>query len=551
MPRASGAALLTFALCFAWWSVHPQVFEISGGNSSLYQAGGGSASVHAPTYNMTIGAGTIDGHFSYGANIEREVGSDLYIAGDQQIDLLLPTDIFDPSHYFYARGVALKARRMHTDLFVFGGTLSTLQQSPLFEGAGFGSGMGFFSMHRAMTPKWKMWSDTIVTNQFTQISAVQFKPASKVYLAASGGIGANQPYAAASLNLSRRWIDLLASYISAGSNFRRIVVSSPIQAEPNKGNLLVSFKPAQFLSIIGGTQSYLVPNLTTNQNEESSVRSAAVILQYAGANLGGTLYDSSALGRVNHAGAFTAARDITRKLRISGNYMVSRPKGSASTSSVFTTVSEEFNQHLTVAESVSNSNGQTSLLFGGSLLTNLLTISANYENFYIPIRPDSPFQNSLLLDVSLHLFGRASLHGATFVGPTGKLLYTTNASAIAVRGESGLPAGDQMLSVGASVLRVQVLDPENHPIEGAALLIDGKPAYTNADGVFLVRERRVHQHQLKIVPDQFLEGGRWEVVSMPHIIASSMRQDAPGIIVIVRRIPLSPEAPRSTSGHTP
>lgn len=529
-----------------------QVFEITGGQSSLYQASGGSISMQAQGYDATIGAGMIDGHFGYGAKAERAIGQDLYSAGDEQIDILLPTDVFDPSHYLFGRGFGFKATREGLDLFAFGGTSSTLYESPIFEGAGFGTGMGFLSVRREITPKWKIWSDTVFSSKMTQITAAQWEPVHKFRLAAAAGVGANQPYEAASVNLSRRWVDLLGSYVSAGPNFRRVVVSSPVQAEPNKGNLLITAKPTRFLTLSGGTQSYLVPNLTTGQNESSSVRSGSASLQVAGAVLSGTAYDSSALGQTNHAAAFTASREATHWLKIMSDYMVSKPTDFKGSSSFFTTVTETLNQRLSVNESISNSNGQTSLLYGGSLLTNLVTISANYETFYVPVNTASPFQESLMLDASLHLFGRASLHGATFVGPTGKLLYTATADGIAVHGQSSLPGEDQP-ALGNSVLRVQVVDPENRPVEGAALLVDARPVFTDQAGAFALRERKPRQHTLKVLVDQFLDGGRWEVRSMPTSIWSSARENDAAALVVVHRIPVpaSPGGPTAVGQQAP
>ena len=544
MLRVLGVATIAIAACYGSCQARAQVFEVSGGDSSLYQAGGGSVAFHAPSYNATLGAGMIGGHFTYGAKVEKEIGSAVYSAGDEQIDFLLPTDVFDPSHYLYARGFGMKTSRDGFDLFTFGGTISTLYETPMFEGAGFGSGVGFLSLRKELSPRWKLWSDTVFSDKMTEIAAAQWEPSHHLVFAAAGGVGANQPYAAASVNLSRPWVDVLGSYVSAGSNFRRVVVSSPVQAEPDKGNLLVTVKPARFLTLSGGTQSYLVPNPSTNQTESSSVRSGSASLQVAGGVLSGTVYDSSALGQTSRAGAFTASRQVTHWVRIMSNYMVSRPEGFRGTSSFFTTVTETLNQRIGVNQSVSTSNGQTSLLYGGSLLTNLLTISANYETFYVPEHITSPFQESLMLDVSVHLFGRATLHGATFVGPTGNTLYTATANGVAVHGQSALP-GDSQPSIGNSVLRVQVVDPQDRPVEGAALMIDARQVFTNEEGSFAMREGRPRQHTLKVLTDQFLDGGHWQVRSMPSFVRSS-RDDGSGAVIVVSRIPV----PSASEGLT-
>ena len=527
---------MALAACFVFGAAHAQVFEVSGGNSSLYQAGGGSVSMHAVHSDLTIGAGMMDGHFGYGATMEKQVGHSVYSAGDEQLNFLLPTDIFDPSHYLYARGLGYRTHTAGMDIDAFGGASSTMMESPIFEGGNFGQGMAFFSLRKQLSPKWTIWSETVAAGKVTQIAAAQWEPAKKFVLAASGGSGADQPYAAASVTLSRSWVDLLGSYISAGQNFRRVVVSSPIQAEPYKGNVQLTLKPARFFSLSGGTQNFLVPDQETNQNISSSVRSASANLSLAGFSLSGNVYNSSALGETTNAAAFTAMRDVTHWVRVMSNYMVSKPKDDTATSTLFTTFTETLNQHFSVNESIDNSDGQTSILYGGSLLTNFVTITANYENFYVPVDTANPFQESLMLDVSLHLFGRATLHAATFVGPTGKTLYTTTADAVGARGESSSPQGDQVL-IGDSILRVTVMDTDNRPVGGAALMIDGKEVFTDDSGVFTMREHRPRQHTLKVLTLLFLDGGHWQVVSAPLSIRSSRREDDPGAMIVVRHVP--------------
>lgn len=529
-------AVMAIAACFVFCGAHAQVFELSGGNSSLYQAGGGSVSMHATHSDLTIGAGMMDGHFGYGATMEKQVGHSVYSAGDEQIDFLLPTDIFDPSHYLFARGLGYRTHSEGMDIYAFGGTSSTMLESPIFQAGNFGKGMAFFSLRKQLSPSWTIWSDTVASDKVTQIAAAQWEPAKKFVLAASGGSGAGQPYAAGSVNLSRSWVDLLGSYVSAGQNFRRVVVSSPIQAEPYKGNLLVTLKPTQFLSLSGGTQNFLVPDQQMNQNVSSGVRSASANLSVLGLSLGGSVYNSSALGETTNAAAFTAMRDVTHWVRVMSNYMVSKPKGDTATSTFFTTFTETLNQHFSVNESIDNSSGQTSILYGGSLLTNFVSITANYENFYVPVDTSSPFQESLMLDVSLHLFGRATLHGATFVGPTGQTLYTTTADAVGARGQSSSPQTEQIF-IGDSVLRITVVDTDNRPVEGAALMIDGKEVFTDDTGVFTMREHRPRQHTLKVLTLLFLDGGHWQVVSAPLSIRSSRREDDPGAMIVVRRVP--------------
>jgi len=117
---------------------------------------------------------------------------------------------------------------------------SNLYETPIFEGAGFGEGMGFLRCTRT-SRRAEISSDTIVSSKLTQIASAQWAPAKKLLLAFSGGVGANQPYGAASLNLSRKMDRCAWELVYAGTNFRRAVVTSPLQAEPTRG---ISSDPA-------------------------------------------------------------------------------------------------------------------------------------------------------------------------------------------------------------------------------------------------------------------------------------------------------------------
>src|SRR6202034_3612542 len=98
------------SLCISWLLaafVPPlmgQVFQVNGGASTLYRVQGGTLSVRGPSYKFSLGAGTVDGRLVGGANLTKVVGRSTWIAGDDFIHFVLPTDIFDTSHYVVAQG---------------------------------------------------------------------------------------------------------------------------------------------------------------------------------------------------------------------------------------------------------------------------------------------------------------------------------------------------------------------------------------------------------------------------------------------------------------
>ena len=112
-----------------------QVFQVNGGASSLYRVQGGTLSLRGPSYQVSLGAGTVDGRLVGGANLTKVVGQSTWIAGDDFIHFVLPTDIFDTSHFVVAQGGGVLTTLRNTGVFAFAGATSTGFNSPLFEGA--------------------------------------------------------------------------------------------------------------------------------------------------------------------------------------------------------------------------------------------------------------------------------------------------------------------------------------------------------------------------------------------------------------------------------
>jgi hypothetical protein len=518
-------------LCLAG-ALSAQVFQVDGGTSSLYQSGGGSVTVRASSYNVTLGGGTTAGHLMEGAQLVKATSNAKYTVGDDRIDFSLPTDIFDTSHFLLARGAGVSTTLRHTDIMAFAGGVSTEYSTPLFNGAKINKAAGILFLKKQFGSTLHFFSDTIATNKMTEIEGVQWQLRPKVDLAFSAGVGANQPYAAASFNMSAPRFDIKAAYIEAGTQFHRVVLISPLLAEPDRENVLVTVKLFSYLTLTGGRQNYLVPQYPLNTNVRSSVDQAGASLNVLGASLEGAFYHSSYQGSSNHAVSFSATRDITTRIHATANYLVSRPKGSPGNSSFISTISETLTPRLSVNESVTYTNGHTSVNYGGQLLTNLLTIGASYQTYYVPANNSMPFHQELELDLKMNLFGRLMLHGESVVDPTGHVRYTADASTLLYHGQVAGRVVEHA-AIGNYILQGCVVDTAGNVVEGAALLVDDKKVFTDSNGCFQVREHKPHSHKLEVVLTEFLQNGNWEVVSAPTVVTSAAEQDGAQTTIIV------------------
>jgi hypothetical protein len=534
--RISCTLLLTAAVSAA----HAQVFQVNGGSSSLYDAQGGTLTAQGSSFDASIGAGMIGGKLVGGAKLTKVLGRSTYVLGSDYVHFQLPTDIFDTSHYLVALGAGVTTRVNNTDVFAFAGATSSDFNSPLFQGVRAENPAGILFLKKQIAPRLQASSKTVFSRQTTAIESLEWEPRPKLKIAASGGAGAGQPYGAASLSLLRPWIDVKAAYIQAGSNFHRIAVQQPLMSEPDRENIDVTLRPSKYFSIGGGRNNYLSPLDNSQTNVRSSVNQVSGSVQLRGASLSASVFDSNYLGNSNTATAYAASRSFYSRARVTASYLQSRPSNGSKTRTFLTDVTETLTPRLDISEFVNRSAGQTSVSFGGSWLSNPISVSANYQTFYVPQRNSSPFEQALIIDVSLHLFRGLSLHGASFVAPDGSLKYTADSQAVMAR-QGAMPGGDGGYSlaqsaIGKNVICGTVADSSGRPVAGAAVMIDKLLLYTNDDGSFFVRERKPHVHALKVMTDQFLGAGAYSVVSAPSSVRSSAAGDASPIQIVLAKI---------------
>lgn len=530
---------LILALPLTFPALQAQVFQVRGGASSLYQADGGSITARGSSFDASAGAGILDGKIVGGANLRKMVGHSTWIFGSDYVRFVLPTDIFDSSYYFVSVGAGVKTKLGRNHLFAFAGAGSSDFSSPLFEGIRAQNPLGILFLHRKLSSKVESYSSLVLSGKATAIQAFQWQPEKRLRLAVAGGVGANQPYGAASAQYDRPWIEAKAAYIDAGSNFHRVAIEEPLMSEPDRENVLVTVRPFHFLSISGGRQNFLSPVSNSQKNVRSSLNQISGALELGGFGFSASLYHSAFLGQFNNATAYTLGRSIFSRIHASTSYLESRPSNGPKTRAFLANFTENLTPRLNVSQMINRSQGQTTISFGGGILSNFFSFSADYQTYYVPQRNSAPFEQALILNVQLHLFHGLSLHGATLVAPDGSLRYTADAETMMVRqGGGALPSGFETLargSIGRDMVRGAVVDTTGNPVAGAALMIGRHMVYTDDHGRFFIRERRSRAKKLKVLTNDFLNGKSYEVVSAPGIVRSSRASDSPQITIVVQR----------------
>jgi hypothetical protein len=557
-PRKSAAAARMFlaisALVVSSDPLLAQVFAITGGASSLYQSQGGAISFRQANMDASIGAGITASRFVAGGHIIRTTPKATYTLGQQILQFNFPTDIFDADHYLDGIGATVRRRFGRADVTAFGGALAQTLDGPYFSGSRVQQAAGALLINLPLAKHLFSATELIASNRSTAIEGIGWTLTRHISLGAAGGIGANAPYAAVSLAEHNPWLDVDAAYVEASSRFARAPAGMPLTAEPIRDNLLVTLRPSSTVTVSGGRQNFLT-RITTDGGSVNNSSSASGTLAFRstvnniaanvvldGAHLSTTLFQSSYAGHSDLAAAYSASRDLTARIHLQASYLQSRADHANTINAFNGNIQETLSPRLTVSEQISSSGGQQTVGLGGMFLSNFATFNASYQTYYVPADTTAPFQNALLLDLQLHLFRRLSVHLSNYVGANGHILYSADARAEASR----LPADTSSHTsfgrnmIGDMVVFGTVVSPEGMPIDGAALLLDQTPLFTDSTGRFFLREAKARTHTLTVLTDSFQDGYNYRIVSAPASVRSipekAQQREKTELIIIVQKI---------------
>jgi hypothetical protein len=528
-------------------SIPAQVIEVHGGTSTLYDSQGGAIEIKGNTYDASLGAGTTSSRFMGGAALTKHFESTTLTLGSEVIPFNLPTDIFDSTHFLTALGGSLRAKRPDSDLLVFGGMMAELFNGPFFQSAQGKEPAAIMIFDGKVSPSVSIASRMILSQQITLIEGFGWRPAAWAQLAASGGIGAGTPYAAVSAKLHYSAFDLKTAYIQTSSNFRRAATDTVLSSEPTRLNAVLTFAPDdKGYSVTAGHTSYLTPVAGSPNDIRSSVDELEGNATLKRMVLSASIFRSTYDGGGNSAVILSSSRPFGPRLRLQGSYLYSSNSQGLTTSSVVTNITETLTPKWTISQIVNSANGQTSIGFGTNFLSNIATLDAEYQTYYVPQHLPNPFEQVLIVNADLNLLGHGTIHGGTFVAPDGSAQRTIAADSVFVRNGPPIRANEGN-PMGRFVISGQVLDTSHHPVEGAALLIDMVPVYTDSDGNFQLREPQSHPHSLQVQGKRFLDGNEYMVVSAAHNIRSALPEAGATTTIIVEKMPPAPKPPPPNS----
>lgn len=520
---------------------HAQVFRVQGGDSTLLNAQGGSVEFKAPDYDGQVGLGFFDGKFALGGNSRYLYRGYTVLAGDENIPFTLPTDIFDASHYFSARGAGVTRKYDDSRFYAFAGATSTWLGTGFFNAATSDRPAGIFFYERNLNDEWKFFSREIVSNTQTALEGVEWKPRKWLKAGLTGGIGSNQGYFASSLHAETEKLAFKTSYVLTGNRFERVTVISPLGSEVNRGNVQMLYKPNSFVSVTTAHENILEPLVVGGPMQQASVNQLSTDFHIERFYFGTGLFSSDASGRRTSGENLYVGRRIGQRFEVNTNYFVSKPQATGSTPADKTTIlsgtiRENFSSRFSLLQLISRTDGQTTFAFGGDFTSNRLQIRADYQNVYLPFRPANPFEQALALNVMVRIRGPLQANVASNVAPDGHIRYSFGLSTYLYRlsGMASNAVSQDSFSIAKYMVQGMVKDEQGNPVEGAALHIGREIAYSDGSGHFQVRVSKHGPFAVAVAPDEFLTNTIYEVVSAPAQARAEADDAAQELQVVVR-----------------
>ena len=538
--RTHNARILLAALLTA--SAAAQVFKIQGGTSTLLNAEGGSVEFKAPNYNGSVGLGFFDGHFQYGAEARTQFRDYTLLAGDESVPFTLPTDLFDYSHYFSARGVGAFRKKDDSNLYVFTGATSTWLGTGFFSAAKSDDPVGILFYERNLSPRLKFFSREIVSHRQTSLQGLEWKQNKWLTGSLTAGLGSNEKYFASAIDAETQRLAFKASYVLMGDTFHRVTVLSPLSSEVNKGNVQMLYKPNSFVSLTTGHENILEPVTLGGPMQQATVDQFSADFHIERFYFGSGLFTSTAAGRSTQGTNLYAGRRIGHRFEVNTNYFRSAPKSTPTEPAqnsviVSATVRENFSSRFSLLQLISRTDGQTTISYGGDFTSNRLMARVDYQNVYLPFRPDHPFEQALALNASLRVTGPWQVTAASNVAPDGHLRYSFGVSTYLYR-LNGMITNNSAdsFSIPKYLIQGVVKDDQGLPVEGAALHIGRQVAYTDSEGHFMARFSKRATFLMSVAPEEFINNGTYEVVSAPTQAAADREETAGELQVLVRRV---------------
>jgi hypothetical protein len=453
-------ALLLGFLLLPGTVAHAQTFQFQGGDSTLFNAAGGSLTMFTPSTTTTLGAGIFDGHFRAGGDEESSWHGWDFIAGDHELFLTAGNAGFATA----SRGLFAQRKIKHQTFAIFVGTAGQLYSVPFFESE--------------------------VAHNFGTALFYQ-RTFGKLVLTGVGAIAGNKRTGIAAADYKWRWVKLTGD--------------DGVLQNARFENGQVQVQPFHFASAELEHTTYVFNGETAATND------AGAAIALGAASLNASVFDS----RYGASESYGAGLRLG-PVQITGNEFSSRAQRTVSAN-----ISERLSWRLTTTEYVDHSNGQWSASVGGQFSGNVISAGLSYQEMYFPFLPATPFQRVAEVHLTLQLPHSANVTASNSVLPTGQSRWSVYGGAYAAAHllpTVSTPSSPAPVRKGKYIITGTVVDASGSPVEGAAVSIGGTLVFTDSSGAFFLRVRKDTSTRVLVSLADFTAPGTWRVVSAPACV---------------------------------
>ena len=518
-----------------------QVFHAQAGTSTLYDVDGGSLTIQGRGFDTTIGLGLLDDELRIGGRVRTTRGRVQFIAGDDALEFDLPTDVFGGAHYVPTRGIGLSTAGRRGSITALAGATSTRLGSPFFQAGTWDDPAAIVFADRQIGRRWRAISRNILSRTVTSLHGAEYETGYGLQVSGVAGVGGGDPYAALGTVFDRSRLRASAAYIATHSSFRRVVLTSLSSTEAVGANASVDFRPLAGWSLRAAHQNAIDPSAHTDRAQVQTDQVGGG-LSVARFRIAAGLYSSrSAVACVgvhcvrpqNTGSSLSIGRAFGRIDATASGYRSTSSSGRTVTTATGT-FRESLGPMISLMQIVTATGGQTSVGVGGTLQTNLLSASLDYQTVYAPFRLEDPFVRAMTASLRVQPFGNWQFALVSTVLPNGSVRYTASASQFFYRGANLRPA-PATVTLPRYAVRGRVVDQAGRPISRAVLQIAGTVVLTGDDGRFFSRLRQGSPVPLKVLTAEFPPPGSYVVVSAPLMLTPTTQNTGEGDVIVVAR----------------
>jgi len=534
--RGLRVVCLGATLAVAPQRVRAQVFELEGGGSSLYQGYGGALSIWGDRFEGNVGLGYLNG-FRFSVFLKHLIGRDTLRLGNDAIPVRFTTDVFGGSHSIFAQGAGIRRATRRSSLYAFIGASATAMPAPFVNALHQDQAIGVVQAERTLSPTLRLTTHALFSSRQTVLQGIKWEQPSGVEAGATVGVGGNEPYGSASMAVKRDKVDLRMAYVGMGEHFRRTGVPSPVQSEADRENVLLTLRPAEGFSFGIGRKNFRQDSTLPGTPDRATLNQVFGSARLFGSSVAGGLFDSRTPGTRSASSYVSASRDITRWLETELYLLrVWSPSPARSTTPILH-LREFITPRASLLQVVTRASGRTTVAFGGAFASGLTTIGVDYQVIHTPYRPRAPFAQTIALNVRLPL-GNYRVSAASFVTPDGRVNYTGSANTFFYAGDV-LGGGNRPVEIKFEryIVEGTVVDESGVAVEGAAIDVGGSTVFTDSQGRFFVRRSSKRAAAVRVLVDEFLAAGQFEVVSTPATVTPRVERESTPVRIVVRRIP--------------